>query len=259
METLICSYCKQEKPVEDFTRWKTNKWKICKPCLIQYNQRYYQKNRETILERQKSSHKKEYNREYYKRNKEKRNNSYKDWYEKNRDKVLKESKLYYQDNRDRILERQKEYYRKNKEELSEKCKNHRQENQEKYRIKDQENYQKHKGKKLEYAKNYRQSHPEIKRAAESKRRARKAQAPTEPWTHEEIALQGTGFCPYCGKEIGLVYNPKVIHIDHIVPLSRGGSNLKENLEAVCCSCNMKKHDKTKEEFLNENKDTGSES
>lgn len=39
------------------------------------------------------------------------------------------------------------------------------------------------------------------------------------------------------------------HVDHIVPVSRGGKNEPENLTLACARCNLEKHAKTPEEFL----------
>lgn len=51
-------------------------------------------------------------------------------------------------------------------------------------------------------------------------------------------------CFYCERVLFDNY-----HIDHKIPLSRGGTSNKENLCAACPSCNLKKKDKTAEEFL----------
>jgi 5-methylcytosine-specific restriction endonuclease McrA len=40
-----------------------------------------------------------------------------------------------------------------------------------------------------------------------------------------------------------------MHIDHMVPLVRNGTNLKENLEPICIFCNISKGHKTKEEYV----------
>ncbi|MGE4283733.1 MAG: HNH endonuclease [Clostridia bacterium] len=49
-------------------------------------------------------------------------------------------------------------------------------------------------------------------------------------------------CVVCAAE-------KDLTIDHIIPLSRGGTNEITNLQVLCRKCNSKKHDKTMEEFL----------
>ena len=38
-------------------------------------------------------------------------------------------------------------------------------------------------------------------------------------------------------------------VDHIVPVSRGGSNGPENIVLACWECNMAKKDQSLEEFL----------
>jgi 5-methylcytosine-specific restriction endonuclease McrA len=48
-------------------------------------------------------------------------------------------------------------------------------------------------------------------------------------------------CQYCGRLADLT-------IDHILPLSRGGSNNRDNLTTACRSCNSAKGDRTPEEW-----------
>jgi 5-methylcytosine-specific restriction endonuclease McrA len=205
MTTLICSYCKEEKSIEEFPYYEKKQWKICRDC-----------------KRKKSL----------------------DWHYANREHVLKLKKEWntnwYSDpsNRELAKKRQREYYHDHKEECGKRGKEYRSDPSNKEKIKQR-------------SKQYMKDNPKGFRRRNAERRARKRNAITELWTHDEIAQNGIGVCPYCGKEIGLIYNPKTMHIDHIIPLSRGGSNLKENLEPTCCFCNLSKHDKTKEEFLNE--------
>ena len=51
-------------------------------------------------------------------------------------------------------------------------------------------------------------------------------------------------CTYCGCEL----TTKTATADHIIPLSRGGSNDIGNIAPSCRSCNSKKHDKTANEY-----------
>jgi hypothetical protein len=50
-------------------------------------------------------------------------------------------------------------------------------------------------------------------------------------------------CMYC-KELLAAF-----HIDHKMPLSRGGTNDMENLQLLCPTCNMSKGAKTHDEYL----------
>jgi 5-methylcytosine-specific restriction endonuclease McrA len=48
------------------------------------------------------------------------------------------------------------------------------------------------------------------------------------------------FCSYCGSPGTPKTNP--LTIDHIIPLSRGGTNRRDNLTVACLRCNVSKHD-----------------
>lgn len=50
-----------------------------------------------------------------------------------------------------------------------------------------------------------------------------------------------GFCAYC--------DAKATTFDHVVPLSRGGSNDIENLVPACLGCNSAKRDRSLLHFL----------
>lgn len=50
-------------------------------------------------------------------------------------------------------------------------------------------------------------------------------------------------CQYCSKQ------GSNLHCDHIIPISRGGSNHPDNLVTACGTCNLQKHAKTPEEWL----------
>lgn len=52
-----------------------------------------------------------------------------------------------------------------------------------------------------------------------------------------LAAQG-GRCAYCRAKLGSKY-----HVDHIVPLSKGGSNDRRNIQVTCAHCNLSKLDK----------------
>jgi hypothetical protein len=60
-----------------------------------------------------------------------------------------------------------------------------------------------------------------------------------PLTRLQILERDSYTCQYCGDEAN--------HVDHIVPISRGGTNDPENLVASCSSCNHRKGNRTPEE------------
>jgi 5-methylcytosine-specific restriction endonuclease McrA len=65
-------------------------------------------------------------------------------------------------------------------------------------------------------------------------------------TPEDIQAQfkrQKGKCYYCNNPLGDDYE-----LDHVVPLSRGGSNLPDNIVMACKPCNRSKHDKLPHEW-----------
>lgn len=71
----------------------------------------------------------------------------------------------------------------------------------------------------------------------SRRRVRKnilATLTVEEW--EGIKKQYKHRCVYCGEK-------KKLTMDHIIPLSKGGHHIKENIVPACLSCNAKKGNK----------------
>lgn len=52
-------------------------------------------------------------------------------------------------------------------------------------------------------------------------------------------------CCYCGTEI----THDTCHIEHIIPVSIGGSNTIDNINFSCGRCNVTKNDKTDKEFF----------
>lgn len=61
----------------------------------------------------------------------------------------------------------------------------------------------------------------------------------------EIFKQQRGLCAYCRRKL-LKYD-----VDHIVPLSKGGSDDRRNIQLTCKSCNSRKHAKPPMEFARE--------
>lgn len=70
----------------------------------------------------------------------------------------------------------------------------------------------------------------------ARRRARKADATIEHFTRQEIIDRDKSTCHLCGKHC----DPIDIHLDHVIPLSRGGDHSRENVKVACSQCNMRK-------------------
>jgi len=65
----------------------------------------------------------------------------------------------------------------------------------------------------------------------------------------ELFEQQEGFCYYCGELLYSSFDKDGVHVDHKIPLSRGGQNDITNIALSCARCNLQKGTKTPEEFL----------
>ena len=62
------------------------------------------------------------------------------------------------------------------------------------------------------------------------------------WRYELSKKQG-GLCYYCEEPMKRK-GPKACTLDHLIPLSRGGKDIKRNCVAACFTCNQAKGDLT---------------
>lgn len=70
--------------------------------------------------------------------------------------------------------------------------------------------------------------------------------PDQVYALKVIALGEQGNeCVYCTSTLA----PTNSHLDHKTPLSRGGTDHGNNLQALCARCNSEKHSKTHEEYV----------
>ena len=157
---------------------------------------------------------------YYEANKEKIKAKHAKYRAANRDKLAAYHAEYRAANKDKIAEYQSEYYAANKDKIA--------------------------AQMAEYARN----NPEKFRAASQRRRARKANSKgsftADQWK-ERLAYHGYK-CVYCGVEKH--ETPQGwLTMEHLIPLSRGGTNWPSNLAPSCKSCNCSKGTKTHFEFI----------
>jgi len=59
------------------------------------------------------------------------------------------------------------------------------------------------------------------------------------FTRRNIFYRDKNRCQYCGK----VFQQRELNLDHIIPISRGGTSCWENVVCACISCNTKKGDR----------------
>ncbi len=178
----------------------------------------------------------------------------------------KRSRRYYKENKEKIKASVKRYREENKEKVVASKKKYRQENKEILKKKDAAYYQVNREQVRKQANGYTASHTEANRAraaawykehpergkanakvAGHRRRARKASVGgkfTKVDIQNMYVSQGA-HCYYCSVSIEEAY-----HIEHMTPISRGGSNWIDNICLACVPCNRTKGVKTAEEFMN---------
>jgi 5-methylcytosine-specific restriction endonuclease McrA len=146
------------------------------------------------------------------------------------------------------------YYEENRE----RGRRRREENLETERERERHSRERNREKRREYNRRWRAENPERRReyarvnaeAGRVRHRNWRAHLRSADGTHNIEDLVRTAdeqgmCCLYCGVPSA----PDVeTHVDHMTPLSRGGSNWPENLALTCGPCNLSKGVKTAEEF-----------
>lgn len=132
---------------------------------------------------------------------------------------------YREENTERLREAKRQYYQNNKEVCCERNKK----------------YQEalHRQEATERTRRWKQEYPEKAKANEHRREARKrgngGSFSANEWL--ELCEKYDRTCLCCGR------SDVKLTADHVIPVSKGGSSLIDNIQPLCASCNSKKHDK----------------
>lgn len=148
----------------------------------------------------------------------------------NPEKVRESNRRYRTENREKINAYYRNYYSQNTEKVLESTRRYAAEHPEVRR---------------KASKNYRLNHPEKPRIATQRRRALKRAAAGchTPADIRDQYIRQRGRCYYCGCTLNDNYQ-----IDHVVPLTRGGSNDMSNIVVTCPTCNQSKNNKLPHEW-----------
>ncbi len=172
----------------------------------------------------------EYSRRYRKEHPGYAKECKKKWQEDNRDYLKIYNRIYRQEHEEKITKYKKEY---------------RETHREYFKAASEKYAQAHPEKTLARVKRYQKTEKgrACMQRAWTKRRAGKSHIVNTLTSTEWLSIleQFEHKCAYCGKEFDL-FNPPTK--DHLVPISKGGNNTKENIVPACMACNARKHNKT---------------
>ena len=240
----ICPSCKIEKPENEFYKNKGRKDGLstfCKVCIAdKYGKREHHVVPKTKIcakcKKIKSIH------DFYIKSSQKDGHT-----ARCKECISDDSSEYYQINKEKVYERSKEWIQKNREYVRERDRKYRKEHLEQDKAKDKRYRDSHKEKLAEKGKRYRETHKDYfyNKARERKNSQLLRSDGTVTLEAEQKLLKTqNNLCDYCGDDIS-----KKKHLDHILPLDRGGMHTIDNVHFTCPSCNLSKGTKTEDEWF----------
>ena len=206
--TKLCTKCNCEKEIKEFHKDKQKKDGLCSQCKTCKIQNV---------------------KTYSLKNSEKIKDYKKQWALKNQDRLKEDRKIYVKNNKDRIAETKKEWAEKNKERVF---------------LTKQKYYLRNTEKVKERAKIFSKTEKGIinARLVHLRRRERIKKVPLDKNDLKELISRYKN-CYWCNDKLNGIY-----HIDHYIPVSKGGTNEINNLVLSCPTCNLRKNAKDPHKF-----------
>lgn len=174
-----------------------------------------------------------------------------DWHHDNKKYANQRSLSYYKEHKEYLDQKGKEWRERNKDKIAAKARI-RWKNREHEKTRKQNNeaslryYYRNHQKAKSIRRNWKRRNRITVRAMENNRRAKEVAAEGKFTKRdiEKIFKSQKGKCYYCDVKLKRGY-----HVDHVIPLGRGGSNYPSNLVCACPKCNLSKNDKTLREWM----------
>lgn len=175
----------------------------------EYQRNYRRNNGETVRQYQRR-----YREEHPEVNERSKERSRR-WYGSNKRRALENSLRWHLDNPDKVAQIQRDYYYRNQ------------------------------ATRQGYAQRWRGENPEKVARQNEERRAREAGASIkENIDYRRIYIRDRDNCYLCGRKVRKTER----HLDHVIPLCRGGAHSEDNLRVTHARCNLIKGKKLVEEL-----------
>ena len=172
----------------------------------------------------------------------------KHWHIANPEKIKESKRKQYERNPDKYKERTVTYRRNNPDKCKAACTAWRLLNLERERIYGAKWYAENKEHANQVAAAWHIANPNAKRIYKQNRKAQKllSGGKLSHGLAEKLFKLQRGKCPCCGEPLGSNY-----HLDHIVPLAKGGLNIDSNIQLLRATCNLQKSTKHPVDFMKE--------
>lgn len=177
-----------------------------------------------ILSEEQKEKARQRSRAWYAKNRERALEKSREWRFENPEKHRQKAMNYYMANKDACIETRKAYYKKNKEKMDAWHKEYEAENKDKRKA-------------------WRIANRELKRLLENNRRL-KIVGVLSKGIVGALMDQQKGLCNGCKSNLSVTR----YHMDHIIPVSRGGKNIDSNIQLLCVKCNLSKGAKNFDEW-----------
>lgn len=171
----------------------------------------------------------------------------KKWYAENSCNKKVKSKKYRLENIEKVKEKKRVSYSINREKALTQMRAYREKNKDKHNESSRIYYQENSAKLKLYQINYRSTN-RVKRASsllksQEKRKAVMADGMSHYQFQKWVEAQDK-ICFYCSVDCSDGY-----HVDHFIPISKGGLHTADNLRVACVYCNLSKHDSLPRDFI----------
>ena len=157
-----------------------------------------------------------------------------DWKSKNKEHLARYAACYHSANKDRLFA-------------------YKAENKERFAKRDSQYYEANKERIAARNAAWRLANPEKHAERERNRRALKLSSGGKHTSADVVRIfeHQRGLCANCHTKL-FKSGKRKFHVDHIVPLARGGSNWPDNLQCLCPTCNLSKGAKDPLEWAKQN-------